>query len=161
MAAQYRHGAATVRKRVDAENCAWTAHLFAGSSPLPNRPANGRTPAINFSRRTRDFGTSRKGTMAWPLPWWSHSRARQTWSTASSHDCLHRTGTEQHRRHVAPAFRTSFHIRRTNIQKSAFCFYSVSSIAILSIHLRTSEEGAEKLFTMIEKASQPCVLLCA
>ena len=40
-------------------------------------------------------------------------------------------------------------------------FYSVSSKAILSIHLRTSEGGAVKLFTIIENASQPCVLLCA
>ena len=37
--------------------------------------------------------------------------------------------------------------------------YSVSSNAILSIHLRTSEGGAVKLFTMIENASQPRVLL--
>ena len=37
--------------------------------------------------------------------------------------------------------------------------YSVNSNAILSIHLRTSLGGAEKLFTMIENASHPLVLL--
>jgi hypothetical protein len=40
-------------------------------------------------------------------------------------------------------------------------FYSVNSNAILSIHLRTSLDGAEKLFTMIENASHPRVLLWA
>ena len=37
--------------------------------------------------------------------------------------------------------------------------YSANSNAILSIHLRTSPDGAEKLFTMIENASHPRVLL--
>ena len=40
-------------------------------------------------------------------------------------------------------------------------FYSLSSNAILSIHWRTSLGGAEKLFTIIENASQPRVLLSA
>ena len=39
--------------------------------------------------------------------------------------------------------------------------YSVSSKAILSIHLRISGEGAVKLFTIIENATQPRVLLSA
>jgi hypothetical protein len=43
--------------------------------------------------------------------------------------------------------------------KMGMLFYSVNSEAILSIHLRTSEGGAEKLFTMMEKASHPRVLL--
>ena len=42
--------------------------------------------------------------------------------------------------------------------KMGMLFYSVNSNAILSIHLRTSEGGAVKLFTIIENASQPRVL---
>ena len=45
--------------------------------------------------------------------------------------------------------------------KMGMLIHSVSSKAILSIHLRTSVEGAEKLFTIIENASHPWVLLCA
>src|SRR5579864_2002449 len=39
--------------------------------------------------------------------------------------------------------------------------YSSSAVAILSIHWRTAEGGAEKLLTRIEKASAPCALLSA
>src|SRR5271154_5293578 len=66
---------------------------------------------------------------------------------------------------ASPARRTSFsnfvpHPSH-RYSKIGILFYSVSSNAILSIHRRTSEPGAEKLFTMIEKASHPCVLLRA
>lgn len=64
----------------------------------------------------------------------------------------------------SPARRTSFSnfVPHSSQRYSKIgIVYSVSSNAILSIHLRTSELGAVKLLAMIENASHPCVLLWA